>query len=477
MADERNWPTPSSGASTDEIVDWLLAQSPPVQREWLRSHYPAEIAELLDSLDSEEERSTLFSLIIPDLEMAAEVLAESEADVSSELLAAMPEATVSDLLEEMEADDAADVLAEMREEDSQRAARVLAGMDPEDAHDVRALLAYPEDSAGGIMSPDFVALTLDMTADQAIQTIRRQVHESEFFYVFVVDKEGKFLGTVSMHRLISARPEARLENLFSDVHQIYVNVDDDQEKVARTMRTYNVVSLPVLDAEGRVVGRITHDDIMDVVEEESSEDFLRMAGTGVDELTSRSVFEVARLRSPALLISLLAGFFMCTVVAGFEENLNILFVAFMPLIPLMSGNTGNQASTVLIRGLATGQVRREQFLRYIFREVRVGILIGLAFAAITFTVVHLVFRRHDPLEVSLAVGLAVFAAVTFANLIGAVIPFALTRLGLDPAIASGPVLTAITDTSSLAIYLTIAMVAAAMAGLGGIHPGVAAGAP
>ncbi|MBE7560676.1 magnesium transporter [bacterium] len=239
------------------------------------------------------------------------------------------------------------------------------------------------------------------------------------------------------------------------------------------MRKYNVVSVPVLDEEGRVVGRVTHDDILDVLLEESSEDFLMMAGTDADELTSRSVFEVARLRSPALLISLAAGFFMCTVVSGFEDGLNILFVAFMPLIPLMSGNTGNQASTVLIRGLATGHVRRDQFLHYVLREIRVGALIGVAFACITFVVVHLVFRRHDPIEVSAAVGVAVFAAVTFANLIGSVIPFVLTRIGLDPAIASGPVLTAVTDTSSLAIYLTVASVAASMAGLGsmtGGHP-------
>ena len=336
MVEERmQWPTPGREWSTEEIVDWLLAQDPSTQAEWLKGHYPADIAELIDGLVSEEDRAAFFKLIIPDLDLAAEVLAESEEDVSSELLATMPEETVAHLLEEMEPDDAADVLAEMREEDVLRAARILAGMQPADARELQSLMQYPEDTAGGIMSPDFVALTPDMSVEEAIAHIRSQVHDVDFFYVFVVDKAGRFLGTVSMHRLISARLQTPLANLFAETPQLYVNVLDDQEKVADLMRKYNVVALPVLDTQGRVVGRVTHDDIMDVVQEESSEDFLMMAGTDAEELTTRSVFEVARMRLPILFISLTAGFVMCTVVAGFEDQLNLLFVAFLPLIPLM----------------------------------------------------------------------------------------------------------------------------------------------
>jgi magnesium transporter len=444
--------------ATENLAQWFLAQDLETQQKWLSEHHAAEIAEVLDTLETEELRLQFFSLVAPDLDLAADVLAESEEEVSSELLASVPEERASDLLEEMDPDDAADVLGEVREDNRALADRLLEGMEPDEARELENLLQYPEESAGGIMSPDFVALSITMSAQEAINSIRGQVGEGEYFYVFVVDNDNRFQGTVSMHRLISAAPDIRLQDLFSPRQQRAVYVMDDQEKVAELMSRYNKAALPVLNDEGRVVGRVTHDDILDIIEEEDSEDILMMAGTGPDDLGRRGILQSVKLRFPSLMISLTVGFFMCLIIGGFESHLAIPFIMFIPLIPLMSGNAGIQTSTVLIRGLATGQVREELIFRNIFREVRVGLITGICCALISFLAVwgYTSLTGGSSVGVALAVSCSIFLAVCVAAAVGTSIPLLLVRHGFDPAIASGPVITAITDTSSIIIYLLIA---------------------
>lgn len=445
-------PPPGRSLRTLELDDELLVDIRGLIREDVRSSlqsilinlHAADIADLLQNLGP-EDRLYVFGLL--GQETAADVLVELEDAAREELLAALPADGITRMVGAMESDDAADVIADL---EADVADRVLGTMEAEDAANVQRLLQYPEDSAGGIMATEVLVVTTTETVAAAIRRVREFARGGRPLYdLYVTDPDGVLKGFLPVSDLILLGPGRRMGKVLRPV--ISVRAALDQEEVAQLMRKHDLVSVPVVNDLDRLVGAITVDDIVDVLEEEATEDIERMAGLTGSEESSTSVLQTSRIRLPWLLLGFAGELLSALVLRTFQASLETIIAAafFIPIVMAMGGNAGIQSSAIVVRGLATGDVRLGQIGRRILKECGVALLNGLILGILVLAVA--VVWLGD-LRLGVTLGLSLLVVVINATIVGAAVPFLLERLSIDPAIATGPFITTTNDALGLLIY-------------------------
>lgn len=421
-------------------------------RRIVEKTHPADLAAVFQELN-DLEQGRLFPILVQG-EIAGDVLSELEPEALQVLAEALTDEELAEILVTMESDDAADLLSLLPEE---RRGGILAAMNLEDSRHLGTLLGYPEDSAGGIMTPSFFALDEAKTAHEAVEAIQGAAEAETVFYVYVVDDGGRLVGVVSLRQLITAGPTRTLRQVMNtDV--IRVHVATDQEQVARLVAKYDLLAIPVVDDDGRLVGIITVDDVIDVLREEATEDVYKMAGTSQEELVyGNRVVPIARIRMPWLVVNLFGGILTGTILWWFRATVEeiIALVSFVPVITAMGGNVGTQSSSILVRAFATGRVDFEDLPGHLWKEVRVGLLLGVVCGVLVG--VAAVVWHHNP-YLGFVVGISMVAAMTVAAAMGTLAPAFFRRLHIDPAVASGPFVTTANDITGILIYLGTASV-------------------
>ncbi|RMH15018.1 MAG: magnesium transporter [Gemmatimonadetes bacterium] len=418
----------------------------------LESLHASDVADVVESLD-DETRLTVVRML--PAELAADALVEmEEGEEGHEVLAQLTPGEAAELVHELDVDDAVDLIAELEPEER---ARILAELPIQEAGELSGLLLYDEESAGGLMNTALVSVRESLSAAEAIEEVRRQGREVEDFYtVFVVDELGRLRGTVPLDDLILADPDEPVANLVEPA-QASVTPDTDQEEVARLIARYNLVALPVVTEDGVLLGRVTFDDVIDVIEAERTEDLLLFSGVSDDEELRGSALAAVRARLPWLVVNTLTASLAAFVVYNFQDSIAAatLLAVVMPVVAGLGGNAGQQALAVTVRRLATSGGPLEKPTRVVGKELMValvnGAAIGLVVAGLT-AVVALVTHGADP-RIGLVVLLAVWTNIAVAGFAGAFIPTFLHRLGQDPAVASTVFLTAMTDMSGFLLLL------------------------
>lgn len=418
--------------------------------EFLEMH-PYDQAQFYTSL-SDEFRSVVYRYLSPE-EMAGlfENIEIDKEDFES-LLAEMNPSYVADMLSHMYADDAADVLNEINDE---QAVSYLTIMDDEAASEIQELLNYEEYTAGSIMTTEFIAIEANETARSAMQILKREAPQAEtIYYVFVTDQDKKLLGVLSLRTLIIAEEDALIGDLMDD-RVVSVPVSEDQEEVARKIRDYNFLAVPVVDFQNHLLGIITVDDIIDVMDEEASDDYSKLAGVPDLDHVDKSPFSAAKKRLPWLIILLFLGLLTASLIGRFEETLSqkAILAVFIPLIGGMAGNTGTQALAVAVRGIATGELEQASKWKLVIREAGTGLITGLTCGT---AIIFIVYIWQGDLMLGLLVGISIFITLIVATLAGSLVPLLMHKMKIDPAVASGPFITTINDIISVLIYFGLA---------------------
>lgn len=439
---------------TDEIVDRVVELAETGRDRNLSALLvrisDADVA-LLISVLKPEEKVIVFRLLEP--ETAGEVLDDVDPVSLKEIMHQVNSEMLAHILETMPTDEAADAIGEAEDEEQME---LLDLMEDKEAQGVRAILKYPEDSAGGIMSPHFLSVNENMTTDQAIHHIRRSEIKDDIFYLYVVDNGGVLVGVVPLQALLTSKPESRIRSIMNtEVHT--VDVDADQEQVARVSIKYDLVAVPVVDRRGVLVGRILYDDIVDVVEEEATEDIYKLAGTTNEELYSNSSLKIARLRLPWLFITIFGSLTSGLIIYHFTGTIKeaIALASFIPVITATGGNSGLQSVTVAVRGLATGQLSSHVIGRTILREVRTALIIAIVIG-VPMGVIANFWVPTVNAWLGFTVGCSMFLAITMTTILGFLIPLFFRAIKIDPALASGPLVTTLNDIIGLLIYLSLA---------------------
>ena len=410
--------------------------------------HPADIAEAITRLVP-EERLNIVGLL--DTEKAAEMIVELDTSIRQDILQSVGDEKVVEIIGAMDSDDATDVVGELKEEVAQQ---ILKALPWKEFREVKSLLVHDEESAGGIMALEIVAVNQDRTAKEAMEVLRRKADEVEDVYnIYVVDDSGILQGIVSLKELVLAAPRTKLSKIM-DEEPITIRTAMDQEAVANIFHKYDLVAAPVLDEQGRLVGRITVDDVLDVVEDEVSEDITKMAGITHEDIGERSILKISSVRLPWLLVAFFGQMVSAKVLNHFVPSAHSMITAtlFIPLIMAMAGNIGIQSSTVIIRGLAIGDIRLRDTGRRLLREVSVAFVNGLIIALLLSAVVS--FWLHKP-RFGFVLGLALLIVLFVAGFIGTLIPLILKRVKIDPAIATGPFITTSNDVLGLIIYYSL----------------------
>lgn len=416
----------------------------------LDDSHPADIAHLLETLPLKTQVEVLLSI---DPEVAAEALTELDEHVRVDILESMPPEIGGEFLASMSPDDAADVLDELEEDHRDE---LLSSLDTEDAAEIRTLMAYDPETAGGVMNTEVFALEQSLTVDQAIAKMRAGIEDTEIpYYAYIVDDAHKLVGVVSLRDLMLTRPGTVLANRLAGQSVVSVNAAADEAEVARVMSHYNFMALPVVDDAGTFLGVVTHDDVMDILQDIASEDMLGMVGAGQDESVDTPWKESVRMRLPWLLLNMINSALSAAVVYFFDgtiEQMAILAV-FMPMVANQAGNTGQQALAVMIRQLATEGFERKKALRAVWREGKIGLVNGVIVGIFVWLAVYL-FTGSKAIPSVMAV--ALLADMILGALAGASIPLCLKWLGRDPAQASSIFLTALTDGAGFFFFLGLA---------------------
>lgn len=436
-------------ANVERVRQLLEAGEEEKLRRHLEAFHPSDLADLLELLDEEERAPVLH--VLPD-EIASETLAEMEEEEHpEELLIAVPE-RVPELVHELSVDDAADIIGELPEEKQKE---ILAQLPEDEAEDIRDLLAYDEESAGGVMTTEVIAVQESASVGEAIAEIRRQVAEGEEYYtVFVVDEAGRLQGTVSFQNLIVSQPATPIRQMIEPA-VAPVPATMDQEEVARVMSRYNLVSVPVVDPADRLIGRITFDDVMDIVESETTEDILRFSGVLDEEYLHGGVGQAVKNRLPWLAVALLTTSIAAVVIYLYRETVEqiVILAAIMPVIAALGGNAGTQALAVTVRRLALSP-ERSGARRVVIKELTVGLVNGAAIGLLAALVGFLLPEGN--LGLGVVVLLAMWGNLIVAGFAGAFVPVLLEKLGVDPAVASSVFFTALTDIFGFFFLLSLA---------------------
>lgn len=424
-----------------------------------RSSTIAEIAEILDN----EQRRTLFDVL--DNSVSSDVLEKVDEATRAGIFHILTSDELTNLVSLLDPDDAADVLLELTEE---KVTAILQNLSPEDAAQIKDLMSYSEDTAGGIMDPILISVLEYATVAEAISKIRAAEIDEDFFSVYVVDKFGRFLGDVRIRRLLTSPENKQISELL-EPDTIHVTTDADQEEVRNIFSKNDLIVVPVLSKKRKLIGRITADRIIEVAEEEAAEDIFAMAGTDADELDKTSVFHAARIRMTWLLPCMIGTAITSLVLMFFKTNNPFVFVAavaFVPMIAAISGNAGLQTSAIVVCGLATGHLAALKLTQVFAREVRVAILVALSCGIIGGLVCAILINFGitksdiEPLKIVIAFATAMFSAIMVATSLGLSLPFLFRYIGIDPAISAGPLVTTANDSISVAIYMSLTLILA-----------------
>jgi magnesium transporter len=413
--------------------------------------HPADIAQVMQQLGP-SDRFFLFGLI-SEKEKTAEVLSELNPPSRSELLEQLDPKKIAEIFKEMSPDDLADIIGDMPKD---VANKVLESLGKKDSEQIQELLKYEEDTAGGIMSTHFLALNENITVKEALERIRAASDDIEVsFYLYLIDDFQHLTGIISFRKLLTSALDTSLKKLMkTDV--ISVRVDEDQEDVAKIVERYNILSVPVIDRYNKLVGVVTVDDVIDVIRAETTEDIYKMAGTSHEELFEKSTWKVVMMRMPWLLITLIGETCSYLIMRWHQGTLteNIAIAFFIPMIMALGGNVGNQSQTIVVRGLATGRIMDTEGWKILFKQIRIGMAMGIIAGVLISFFSLIIDSRHYVL--SLIVGFSLFMSITISGLMGAAIPFVLNRFNIDPAVAAGPFITNFNDVVSIFIYLSLA---------------------
>jgi magnesium transporter len=414
--------------------------------------HPADVAKVINHLSSSKEKREVFELVRGE-NKRGQVLSELEGQSIQEVLADLLHSDVAWLLKDLGPDDVAYILGFLPEE---RGKDILALMKTEDSTEVADILKYPKDTAGGIMTTEFFSLSEDATAQEAIRRLQHATDAEMVFYIYVTDKDERLVGVLSLRQLLTVLPATPLKNIMTrDV--MSVTVDMDQEEVARQVASYNLLAIPVVEKDGRLAGIITVDDVVDVIREEATEDMLKMAGAIEEDTVSKSSsLGSARLRLPWLFTNLVGSLLSGAILWYFRYTIQevVAIVSFIPVIAAMGGNVGLQSSTLIIRGLATGLVELTDVWTVFFREVKIGLVMGLACGFI-LTIVG--WGLHQGF-LGVVVGVSLVIAFLVSTSMATIMPIVLKRMGVDPAVAAGPFVTTANDITGITIYLTLATI-------------------
>ena len=413
--------------------------------------HPADIAEIFDRIEDEEVQY-LWRLI--EVEGRGDVPIELEEDVRESLLATLTTKEIAEeVLENIDSDDAADVIGELPDE---RAEKVIAALDTEDREDLLTLLRYPDGTAGALMGTELIRVEMEWTVTQAIREMRKQAEEVETFHsVYVVNAAGQLLGRLSLKRLLLTATSARstIGDLFKEDDTRTVKVDDPDEKVVQVMKKYDLVALPVVDDHNRLLGRITIDDVVDLMEEEAEKDYQLASGLSDEVESDDSLWTMTRARLPWLLIGLFGGLAGAYVIGWFDIERFPSMALFIPLIAAMGGNVGVQSAAIVVQGLASGKSPMDARLApRLLKELSVALLNGAICAGVIMGASLLLGYGWN---LSLTVSMALIAVIIFAALFGTFVPLTLDKLKIDPALATGPFITTANDIIGLIIYFGI----------------------
>ena len=404
--------------------------------------------------EMEEEDSLKMFRILPK-DMAADVFADLELDNQQYIINSLSDREASSIIDNLMADDATDLLEEMP---ANVVKRILANASPETRADINHLLRYPEDSAGSIMTVEYVDLREDMTVNDAIERIRKKGVDSETINIcYVVTKQKVLVGTVALRYLLIMKPDEVIGEIMN-TNVISINTMTDQEEAARLFQKYGFTAMPVVDNETRMVGIITIDDVVDILEEEATEDIEKMAAIVPSDkpYPKVGIFETYKNRIPWLLFLMISATFTGAIITGFEDALSayVILTAYIPMLMDTGGNAGSQASVSIIRGLSLKEIEFEDLFKIIWKEIRVAVLCGLTLAVANF--VKLLLLDHLAIPVATVICLTLLIVVLIAKLVGCCLPMLASRIGFDPAVMASPFITTIVDALSLLVYFNIA---------------------
>ena len=436
--------------TADQIIKFLVERNLKELKEELENLHPVDLVDAMEELDK-KQRMLVFRLL--SKEEAAEVFTDMNSDMREELLEALTDSELKEIMDEMYVDDTVDVLEEMP---ANVVDRLLMATDEETRKQINTLLQYPEDSAGSIMNIEYISLRKEMTVADAILKIRQVGINRETIYTCYVTEKRKLIGVVDVKDLLTAG-ESRLIEEIMDENVIYARTLDDQEQVANQINKYGLVAIPILDHEDCMVGIVTVDDAMLVLQDETTEDISIMAGVSPNEDSyfGTSVFQHAKNRSLWLMLLMLSATVTGEILGHYEDAMAVMpvLITFIPMLMGTGGNCGSQSSTLVIRGLAVGEIEFKDIFRVLFKEIRVAVVVGLMLAVVNGLRIYIMYDQNVMLAGAL--GLTMIAVVSMAKCIGCVLPLLAKKLGLDPAIMAAPLITTILDTCTILVYFNI----------------------
>jgi len=438
----------------EQLRDPLIAGDPAALASLLSGLRDHQILDVWFELETEERDRVLSAL---SSEMAAELLAGLSVEEQPEAVQSLSLPQLAGVLEELSPDDLADTLQALTAYDPEQAEEVKSLLEPETLAIADALTGYDEEEAGGLMTPDFVSIRASMTTEQVLAFLRRSSPDAEtIYYLYVVDRENRLRGVLSLRDLIVSPPHVRVEEMM-DPEVVRIHTETDQEEVARIMADYDFPVLPVVDSEDRLVGIVTVDDVLDVVEDEATEDIHRMgaAPVGIDYVRA-SPWLLFRKRASWLVLLVVSMTLTFNVISHYEEVIEevVILAAFIPLLIGTGGNVGAQVATLVVRALATRELELRDYAKVFVKEIGTGLLLGLAFGA--FMTLYVLVFRAEP-RIAIALGITMVLISLTANLVGASLPFLFNRLGIDPALTSSPGITTIMDVVGLLIYFRVVL--------------------
>ena len=419
-------------------------------KELLETMHPVDIVEILEDI---EQRQMILIFRLLAKEEAAEVFTDMNSDMREYLINALTDSELEEVMDEMYLDDSVDVLEEMP---ANVVDRLLSVTDEETRQKINALLQYPEDSAGSIMNVEYISLRKEMTVEDAILKIRQVGINRETIYTCYVTEKKKLIGAVDVKDLLTAG-ESRLIEEIMDENVLCARTLDDQEEVASKIRKYGLVAIPIIDHENCLVGIVTVDDAMLVMQEETTEDISMMAGVSPNEDSyfGTSVFQHAKNRSLWLMLLMLSATVSGEILAHYEKAMAAMpvLITFIPMLMGTSGNSGSQSSTMVIRGLAVGEIQFKAFFRVVFKELRVALIVGVLLAIVNGIRVYLMYDQD--LTLAIAIGITMIAIVCMAKCVGCTLPLLAKKIGLDPALMAAPLISTIMDTCTILMYFAI----------------------
>jgi magnesium transporter len=434
----------------ESIRRLLRRKALPNLRKIVEKTHAADLSIIFGELPLSDQ-IILFDMIA-DIGKKGILLSELEDDAYLALASRIPDDVLADIFDKMPSDDVAELIDLLPEEISNA---ILKKMHADDVEEVADLLSFADDTAGRIMTPDFIALREDITAKEAIASLQKEYSDVEMpFYLYVVDAYGKLVGVSSLRQLVVVPPGTPLQQ-FMATDVFSVKTDTDQEEVAKLVARYDILAVPVVDENNRLVGIVTVDDVIDIFRTEATEDILKMAGVGEEYVETKSILKSTRIRLPWLFASCIGGVITIMIISRFAGVLSkeAYLAAFIPVIMGMGGNIGTQSSTIVVRGLATGRLSVRDIWRVVVKELCTGLILGIVYGLLIAAVAQV---SYSTLMLAVSVGLALMTSMTLAALVGSFVPMVMAKLHIDPAISTGPFVTTTVDIISVFFYFLLA---------------------